>query len=426
VTHEFSDVQCGTASDYKATEVSTVRIAWWTSWQTDRSRTAPTERSRTSSVSPLSGDSCGANHGRLRLRMRVRAWFCVIPRPSVAKRVVLGLVILSTCEHHAASATPTEHDRQFAEYLWSGAMAERGKLMSGRVRVTGSLALANQNERRQARTSFEMRLAFADGFRKCHYNIDWPDYGRGSLLITSDKLVEWPDTGAGLVDIKTKGDGRAAFARPIDPRIAGFLDLWHVSNCVELPRLDKEIRESLRNLESLSETADGVYDITSVHHVDEKYWVKAQLTINEGRGFTPEALTCWLSRDGQVWSVPFQQNRSHWSEREGIWIPLSQEADERTVPCQLRVEFEWDYLNSSVDETAFQIDHIGAPDGTLVVDHRLNPPVVVGKIGAMGTRLTVPDGNYRLRLRWLFFAVVLVAAGLILAWRRLLGPSVPE
>ncbi|MGL4553268.1 MAG: hypothetical protein ACRC33_19050, partial [Gemmataceae bacterium] len=111
---------------------------------------------------------------------------------------------------------------------------------------------------------------------------------------------------------------------------------------------------------------------------------KVVTSINPARGFACEKFQFYVKERGsQEWTLGTAA-KTEWVEKNGVWVPSALTLTSPPAPVpDLIISLDWKAVNESLPEKDFQIDAMGAPAGTIIVDHRLVPDstVIIGRVG---------------------------------------------
>ncbi len=271
----------------------------------------------------------------------------------------------------------TKSERQMAEYLWAGVRAERERITSGVVRVT-TRNIKPMSPDSEWSEPWTADLVFDRAIGKRLYHIDQPpDLGRSIWMRTEGGWYGWregPQGPSGILCIEklTSQERKQRFTS--DFRLVGMAP----PRCIEVGTTFERMHEIFTlesDLRSVDRESDGVYRLSWVKRGRSLEMLRS-VVINESSGFTTDEYTTRNRALGDTseWdSKPLSTHgKAVWEQRGGTWVPVTYvvKGGGRQIT---EFSFDWQSVNEPVAGDVFEVDKLGIPNGTLVVDDRLSP-----------------------------------------------------
>lgn len=332
--------------------------------------------------------------------------------------VIASFLQLFICDL-AVSAPPVQGQidvQEQADFILAGIKSEREKLQSGRVAISGKQrSLDGSVVSKDESAEFTISLTFADAMARARYDIEWEGYGKGVFLKLPDAIVEWPNTGAGLVDVSSPTSRTVMFVRLVDPRCAGMLSLYTINKNILWEQSYLALEEWVHHAVSVRERADGITDIVAIRETRPgELETQCSLQVSESRGFSIERYEFRERDPGGDWTAPILAASAKWTQISGVWVPIRHDVTETTGNYAIEIDFDWKSVNSAIDGSEFDVQKIGAPRGTMIVEHRKDRPFIFGKIGFSPNDLSIPS-EPGVGRRWIWVSLNIVAIMIILA-----------
>lgn len=345
---------------------------------TDSSRTA-SERSAIA----------GWNAARYFEEVNGLAWHHWAPISRVNERMESSLRVLSylgvfllinsfTCQASGADE-PKQKNSDLVDYLIAGWKSERLKLNSGHVRITGA-RIGYKRVKDASIPVFEYKLS-ADSYfdaSKAFYDVEYDDQ-KGRWLKLDDKVVLWLNSKASHVNIVGPKQPRSEYALNVDPRLLGIQTSPDIlkGGMKSLDDAERQLKE--KQLIDCKLVSNATYEVTWGFKLNGKIPALYTFHIDEEHGFSVVSRKVSIKETNQVISEALLK----WMQKEGAWVPLSADMIEWTANYKIHLDLNWQSVNAPIPEERFDLANIGAPIGTLIVDHRLDydKPLKVGRIG---------------------------------------------
>ncbi len=343
----------------------------------------------------------------------------------------------------SASFNPVEAGREARlrwSYLMAGWRAEREKLKSYKVQISGHEEGYTQKDIGKVKNhipynSTYKNIIFLNVCRdftrsKAKYEIRWGHgvHSAGSWITTNEQIIEFANSGSPIVTFNKPGDKRQQFAIKFQPECIGLLgagDFRYNEEYAQIPEAHKFFSEALTLL-SLSQLGEGRNEATLAIKVNGSYKIN-KLVINESRGFSIES-NAYLETDRPDGPAPplHGEIRVTWVKQGDLWLP-SKLTEDRTIGLStVELAFDWTAVNTPIADREFEIDSLGVPKGTLIVDQRLGreKTIVLGHTGAPIEISPSPPAGGSLRTSTMVivgvgtFLAILGCLALLVRWRR--------
>ena len=284
---------------------------------------------------------------------------------------------------------------ELAAFVLAGWKSERERVVSGIVRIYGQCDYNTNLGVEAPFNTFDVTYSFDSSQSAERFDIVSYNGGRGAWLRLADRKVAWQDGDGTVVTIDSPHVRLAeGFANcdirqlPLggvsklsdDSAFSGLVDL------LEGADLAVERIEPSKYRLSFALPVSGEYSI-------EHNATRCSLVIDELRGYAVEShrIGHWASKEfleehaipESLLQLQSVETETEWVEKESVWVPTRIESADGDGSRKMSVMLDWQSLNEPLDAGIFDVQRIGAPDGTYVVDNRLSPGegVIVGKIG---------------------------------------------
>lgn len=215
-------------------------------------------------------------------------------------------------------------------------------------------------------------------------------------------------------------------ARPIDLRTVGLVGHGEVCYGADLEWCRQFYWLNLSLFHTVAVERGGEGDMTRLRldHRDARGAdFRVEVLIDEHKQYTPIELTNYYRSPQEEGLRRVTTDTTTWRQMAGVWIPETWMV-ERGIQRPLRYEFTWDSVNEELDPQLFELEGMGLPDGTLIVNRMLGRQgIIEGRLGEPPLRFAAPpplpiELSKRPRLA-LWINLALFAAGLgLMVWRR--------
>lgn len=237
--------------------------------------------------------------------------------------------------------------------------------------------------------------------------------------MTPELIAQCSNGPSCVVELIKRDDTRRALpiVREFDPRWFGMLVYSDVRRGITFDDVAERLRSVLDRCEV--ERVDAERDRIRWRLGGERIESEMETVINRERGFSPERLEVFTRRRGTegTWKTAGRSSVK-WAERKGIWIPVSVVVEE-TYDDRIELSLDWLKLEEPIASDEFDVQNIGAPKGTTIVDSRVSENgIIVGRIGRgslLDNTTATVTGSWPLRARTLFVLASVLCLGLLLA-----------
>jgi hypothetical protein len=218
-------------------------------------------------------------------------------------------------------------------------------------------------------------------------------YGGKIVRTPAFGMVSYMDGEFGATVQRADGP-RPPWTNPFDARAVGLMNLSHLSNETAFDPAWKYLQES-KFIDAVEEK-HGVFRLDWLTANDD---LRVSLWIDEKKGFSPTRMETYLHvvEDGKT---PVDELleicESTWIEVSGVWVPRSfrvkHAGDTSPKDTSLgEMTLDWEGVNQPINEKAFTVDGFTMPPGSVVIDNRLNVPIIIERIGDEPFPPPVPD-----------------------------------
>ncbi len=351
-------------------------------------------------------------------------------RGSLIRWAAIGFIqlALANCIAQVSFGAEGDEDRHLAEYLWAGVKAEREKLVTGVVEITGTSVILPHGLNKQ-RLSWQVTIqhSFDYGSGSTLYRISWGPHRDGTYMRTRDAKFQWANLSSSCIGVLKGSDELLPFVVAPDVRLMGIACQGEMEGGYGFDSMDSVFWHEME-FQSVKQQTDGVYELSWGVDVEGGSLLRS-VVVNEPNGFTTEGCTLRVKlRGSSSWRELEEYSiRAKWEPKGDTWVPTSVDVNEPTAYRKLNLKLDWHSVNAPIAEDVFDVENMGAPKDTLVVDHRLGgEPFIIAKIGVPDY---VPPSRPTAKLgsperKWFTFIIVGVNVTLIasyLLWRRRRG-----
>jgi hypothetical protein len=321
---------------------------------------------------------------------------------------ITGLLIITTLASiglqgprpaHAQSADVETGDRARShwQYLMSGWRVEREKLKSYEVKVKGveqkfpGRSKAMELTGKPETVNISLRLLASDIGHLMRSEIEWgkDDPGSGTWVATADYVGGFAKTNNPIVILSRPEGERRRFAIKLQPGMAGLFAVadFKYHGIVDQIEFAYDIflnRSSVYELKKVGPSSYQALIGVEASSGGQKYYNMHRIVLNEGRGFTIESRNTYPAEKPDDVSHPVDVIlRATWINRDDVWLPAKVEDLQLNTRTRTDLAFDWISVNRPLPEREFDLEDLGAPKGTMIVDERLDrdKAIIVGHIG---------------------------------------------
>jgi hypothetical protein len=326
-----------------------------------------------------------------------------------------------------AEESASEIDRE-AESIFRDMLDQRMQLHSGVCRINGEKFNSQQATVPEIKGNVRVLLAFDHNKRSLRFDSEHPMFVRTSSSLTPEKMSEgiesprskWIQTPDLIAEwSKTTKDNfqfvhlrkadsafeNMAALSPFDVREAGLVDYMAF-------RRNPGIERTIGNYLKLKPIEVRKIDDAKSWLVLKTDWGKYEILVDRKRGMTATELrfvepkVTYPGRDTAA--------MVEWEERNGVWVPKKyriefQIGDEYRDHRYYDFALNWESVNQPIDDALFDYQKMeGIPDGTEIVDTRVDPQKVIGRYGPERKYEPLVKPRVNNTMRWLLLANVLL------------------
>ncbi len=203
---------------------------------------------------------------------------------------------------------------------------------------------------------------------------------------TEDHSIYWKHDSPYSVNIYSPNWSPDFFGKTFDVRILGLGYWGDFTMSGTLPKILAFYRQD--------KPVDIVNEDNSLVRV---VWIygknlnrKRTLWVDKSNGYAPVRLeVCYrdgVPSDSTIWPDPCMVSNVAWQQFDGVSVPKSYNIEYRPprgagrfTKCEL--VFDWESLNTTLDDALFTVAGMNLPLNTTVIDNRLGQPIIIGKVG---------------------------------------------
>jgi len=301
--------------------------------------------------------------------------------------------------------------RKRAEALWFAMKASREQIRSGVFSGKGTLVDADSGlGRLEGPVSVLCYFNFPE--RSLRFESTWPsrhfDVGDGKItadtpwhtesplqvtIITDGRAAEWNASVPASMHIKNaKSSGRT-----MDVRSFGLDSLSGYNGYHPFEVLARAFEGQM--ITGISNVDDRGDVVRVVWMDEEKSLFRRTIWFNVAEGYTPiRKEVAFHKGSADDWTEARIVHEVTWQRISDVWVPKTIAAMEySSTPAEattLHLNLEWQKVNEQIPAGMLKDESIGITHSTLVVDHRLDKPVVTDLLFPDGTRKApIPPGN---------------------------------
>jgi hypothetical protein len=282
-------------------------------------------------------------------------------------------------------STVSASDEKIFDYLINGWKAEREKLIYGKVEMSGTRTRKN-GPSESARSLFS-RLIFDNAKNRKHCYTDWGGPA-GWWLTAPDRMAVCLDKqqipSLHILNPDPDPDAKrdqVAYLTEVDPRGLGACDFnWYNFGGISFRKVYTywHLKADGITYKAIPR-GDGLYDVELVQKFDNGALGRVRFRINEAKGFTFEKLEFGeKSTDDpkRLWVTA--ESECEWECIDDIWVPVKYKHRSEFGRDQVELSLKWLNVGGPLSDEEFDIESLGVPKGTIIIDERLGEGVILG------------------------------------------------